>query len=114
MSTEEVKYKVCQSIGLYVKVCRGKDKKPKKGKSNNQSAKFIGNKKMTIVHIVADDSEILEMTTREDITWLDYTCVQPENTTTYSPQGYSKAQKIHKTESTSIHKGRNVPNILEG
>ena len=69
----EVKYKNCQKIGHYAKVCKSKYRKTKQNndRSSNQSARFIGSKKKsTNIHLVADDGEILETTQRENIPWL--------------------------------------------
>ena len=47
--------------------CNYKQRKQIYDRSNNQPAQFTGKKKTTNLHLEADDSEVLEMTPREDI-----------------------------------------------
>ena len=105
---KEVKYKICQKIGPYAKVCRGKYRKTKQndGRSNNQSARFTGNKKKnTNIHLVADEDEILETTPREDIPWIDSIHVQFENNTTYSANNVQKSIRPTKQGVTKHSQG---------
>ena len=62
----------------YVRVCRSKYKKEIKDndRSNMQSARHKQNKKTTNVHLVVDDSEILEAASRQNIPWIDSICIQ--------------------------------------
>ena len=62
-------------------------------RSNIEFARFTENKKTTNLHHVADDSEVLETITREDIQCIDSIYIQPTDTTTYSAMGYSKVHK---------------------
>ena len=57
-------------------------------RSNNQSARFTGKKKTTTVYLVADYSEIMETTSSEDISWIDFIHVQCDNSNIYSAKGY--------------------------
>ena len=71
---KQAKCKICQNIGDCAKVCRSKYRKTKQNndRSNNQSARFTGNKKKsTNIHLVADDGEVLETMQRENIPWID-------------------------------------------
>ena len=87
------------TMQTFVEVNTGK-KKQNGDRSNNQSAKFTGNKKKnTNIHLVTDKNGILETTTREDIPWIDSRHVQSENNTTYSAKGCAKVHEAHKTRS---------------
>ena len=48
---------------------------------------------------MADNSEVLETTPRDDIPWIDSINVQTDNTPTYSTKGYLKAHSVHKSRS---------------
>ena len=56
-------------------------------------------KKNTNIHLMADETEILEATPKENIPWIDSIHVQSENTTTYSAKGCPKVHEAHKTRS---------------
>ena len=104
-SAKEAKCKICQKIGHYVKVCRSKYRKTKQNndRSNNQSARFTGiKKKITNIHLVTDNGEILETTQRENILWLDVIDVYPDtqnNTLIYTKKGLLGVHNVHKTKS---------------
>ena len=51
------------------------------------------------VHLVADNSEILETTHGEDIPWIDPICVQPWNSPAPSANGYLDFHTVHKARS---------------
>ena len=68
--------------------------------STNQSAIFTENRKITNVHIVTDDIEVLETIPNEDISWIDSMYIQPDNNTIYSAKGNSKVHNVHKQEVT--------------
>ena len=79
----EAMHKACQKIGHYVKVNKNiKEGKQNNARSNIQCTNLTRKKKITYAHLVADDSEILEITSKEDIPQIDSICVQPTNTTT--------------------------------
>ena len=105
-SAKEAKYKICQKNGHYAKVCRSKYRKTKQNndRSNNQSARFTGNKKKsTNIHLVADDGEILETTQTENIPWLDIIDVYPDtqnNTSISTKKGFLEVTMFTKQRVT--------------
>ena len=56
-------------------------------------------KKTTNVHLVTDDSKVLETTPKKDISWIDSIYLLPDGTTTYSPKGYTKSHNTCKPRS---------------
>ena len=69
------KCKKCGKIGHF----RSKSVSNSQYRSNNQSARFSGTRK---VHMVADGGKVLETMQRENTPWIDSIHVQSDNTTT--------------------------------
>ena len=95
----------------FVEVNTGKQKNDR---SNNQSARFTGNKKKsTNIYLLTDDGEILGSTQRENIPWLDVIDVYLDtqnNTSIYTKKGFLEVHNIQKKSHQALTRVQMFPN----